>query len=78
MLSHSENGSYYRTRAGGHGGQAKWCDNARLQLKTSKRINIRPGHKLRAHGVGLKSRSHLTRVDAKGHPRFFVREIHKG
>ena len=71
-------GWHYRTPLEGWRRRANWCDNARLQLKTSKRINIRPGHELWAHGVGLKSQSHLTRVDAKGHPRFFVREIHKG
>ncbi len=49
-----------------------------LQFKKSKRVTVRLRHEIGAHGVGLKSRSHLTRVDAKGHRRFFVREIHKG
>jgi len=53
------------------------CDNSGLQLKKSKRVTVRRCYMWRPW-LWSKVPMRLQKSTAKGHPRFFVREIHKG
>jgi hypothetical protein len=78
MWGKIKNDRDYRTASCGKPAGPDWCDNARFAIENEQTDQDPAPSRIEGPWFWSQVPKPLHKSRAKGHPRFFVREIHKG